>query len=181
MISRQDLARVNVVGTSGSGKSFFSKKLAEKLGHAQIEMDRLFWLPNWTLPKDEDFFRKLEIALAGEYWILDGNYDRTLPIKWARATTVVWIDYSRTRTLLQAIRRAITRSLTREELWPETGNRESFARTFLSKESILLWTWRTHANIIQRYEARMTDPEFSHIKFVRIRSPSEARGFLESV
>ncbi len=39
--------KLNVVGTSGSGKSTFSKALAEKLAIEHIEMDQIFWGPNW--------------------------------------------------------------------------------------------------------------------------------------
>jgi gluconate kinase len=38
--------KVNVVGTSGSGKSTFSQQLARVLDCEYIEMDRLHWKPN---------------------------------------------------------------------------------------------------------------------------------------
>lgn len=38
---------INVVGTSASGKSTYSKELAAMLDVQYIEMDLLFWKPNW--------------------------------------------------------------------------------------------------------------------------------------
>ena len=76
------MKRINVVGTSGSGKSTISKKLAENLGVPYIELDALFWGPNWTTTPDDEFFESLEKQLtATDGWVLDGNYSRTTPIK----------------------------------------------------------------------------------------------------
>ena len=58
------MKRVNVIGTSGTGKSTFSKKLAEKLEVPYLEMDRIFWLKNWEEPSNEVFFPKLEAELT---------------------------------------------------------------------------------------------------------------------
>ncbi len=176
-----DLSRVNVVGTSGVGKSTFAKKLAEKLRQPFIQMDVLFWGPNWKQPADEIFFPKIASALAQPTWILDGNYDRTLPVKWKNVTTVIWIDYSFRRTIYQAVTRALKRSIKREELWPGTGNLESFRMTFMSKDSIIWWTLKTFYRNRARYETRMADPIFSHIRFVRLTNPRAAQKFLRDL
>jgi adenylate kinase family enzyme len=136
-LNRKHLLRVNVVGTSGTGKSTFARQLAQALGHPYIEMDALFWGPNWTQATDEAFFARLATSLSQPTWILDGNYDRTIGIKWANVTAVIWVDYSFRRTLYQALKRAVVRSIHRKELWPGTGNKESFLKTFFSKESII--------------------------------------------
>jgi adenylate kinase family enzyme len=175
------LSRVNVVGCSGSGKSAVSRRLSEQLSHPYIEMDALFWKKGWTESTDEEFFARLETALDREKWVLDGNYDRTLPIKWSKVTAVIWVDYAFARTLAQAVRRALRRTWTGAEIWPDTGNRESFYRTFFTRDSVLLWTIRSHRSIRERYVARMTDPKFRHIRFVRLRSPAETRAFLDAL
>ena len=172
--------RINVVGTSGSGKTTFGRQLAEILDIPFIEMDALFWGPNWSAPEDEDFFPQLESALKGDHWVLDGGYSRTTPIKWARVEVVIWIDYNFPRTLAQAVGRATKRLISREELWPGTGNRESL-RMLFSKESIVLWTItsyrRKRRNIIKMMEAS----EFEYIKFHRLSSPRETEAFLAAV
>ena len=84
--------RINVVGTSGSGKSTFSKLLSEKLNVPYIQMDDLFWKPNWIESADDEFFKKLEEVLSADEWVLDGNYSRTQPIKWKQVQMVVYLD-----------------------------------------------------------------------------------------
>jgi adenylate kinase family enzyme len=175
------LSRVNVVGCSGSGKSTLSRRLSERLNHHYIEMDALFWKKGWTESHDEEFFARLEKALNREKWVLDGNYDRTVHIKWNKITAVIWVDYSFARTLAQAVRRALSRAWTGAEIWPDTGNRESLVRAFLTKDSVLLWTVRSHKSIRKRYQERMADPKFRHINFVRLRSRAETRAFLNSL
>jgi len=84
--------RINVVGTSGAGKSTFAQETARRLSLPYIELDRLFWKSNWTEPTDDEFFPKLRDALAPGRWVLDGNYDRTRHIKWHHVQMVVWLD-----------------------------------------------------------------------------------------
>ncbi len=168
--------RINVIGTSGSGKSVFARRLAETLELPHVEMDRLFWKADWRQSTDEEFLAALREAIAGDTWVLDGNYNRTQPVKWERVECVIWLDYSLPVTLLRALRRAIDRSWTRKEFWPGTGNRESFARLF-SRDSIVLWTLQTHGRNRRRYRALLEDPA-RRFEMTRLASPREAERFL---
>ncbi len=143
-------------------------------------MDQIFWESNWTEPSDEVFFPRLKDALKSESWVLDGNYQRTQAIKWEKIDQVIWLDYSFARTLKQSVLRSFTRALRKSELWPGTGNRESFYRSFFSKQSVLLWMMQTHAKNRERYQATLNDPAYGHIKFLHIKSPQEAQDFLDS-
>lgn len=172
--------RINVVGASGSGKSTFARKLAEKIDAPYIQLDQVFWKSNWQEPSDSEFFPKLEAALVGDRWVLDGNYNRTQSIKWKRIDMIIWIDLPFWLTFWQALKRAFWRAITQEELWPGTGNKESFRRSLFSKKSILLWTIQTHGPVRARYEALMRDPKFRHIPWVRLRSRNEIREFLRN-
>ena len=162
--------KINVVGTSGSGKSTLARQLAERLGVPYIEMDRLYWRPEWQGTPDDAFLARLEqtLAEAGEGWVLDGNYSRTQPIKWREVDYILWLDYGFGRTAGKS------------ELWPGTGNRESFRRSFFSCESIVLWTIRTYSKNRRKYLAEMARPDAGR-RFVRLRSPRQAADFLRSL
>jgi len=170
--------RINVIGTSGSGKTTFGRNLAESLSLPFLEMDAIFWGPDWTFPEDKELFSKLASALEGENWVLDGNYTRTIPIKWANIDIIIWLDFSFPRTLYQAVTRAFTRILTREELWPGTGNREMPGKLF-SRDSIVLWTIKTFQRNRKKFTAYMESDEFKKIPFIQLKSPRQAKSFLQ--
>lgn len=176
-----DIKRINVVGTSGSGKSTVAKKLSGALSIPYVEMDQIFWGQDWHWPSDEKFFNDLRKNIAPDKWILDGNYTRTLSIKWEKVQMVVWIDLPLKKTLFQAITRAFKRSISGKEIWPNTGNKESFRKSFFSKDSIILWTLKTYKKVKQQYVLHMNNEKYSHIKFVRLTSHKEIDEFLEKM
>lgn len=109
-------------------------------------------------------------------WVVDGNYSKLRDIVWARADTVVWLDYGFPRAFGQLLWRTIRRSVTGEELWQ--GNRESFRRAFFLRDSILLWAIRTHRRRRRLYPRLLARPENAHLRLVRLRSPRDARRWL---
>lgn len=175
--------KINVVGTSGSGKSTVARQLAQKLAVPYIEMDKLYWRPNWQNASDDEFLHLVEQALvsAPAGWVLDGNYTRTQAVKWRDVDWVVWVDYGFCRTLWQAFRRAAVRAWHQTELWPDTGNCESYRRSFFSRESIVLWTIKTYRKNRRKYLADRQDPANRHIRFIQLRSPAETADFLASL
>lgn len=173
--------RFNVIGTSSSGKSTFSRKLAETLSRPYVELDQVYWKPNWENINDEELFEQVSEITDRDCWVLDGNYSRTTPIKWSKAECVVWLDHSFSVNVYRAVTRAISRAVTQQELWPGTGNRESFRLSFLSKDSVLLWTLRTYYRNKKRYSLAMRDRQYEHLDFVRLRSQKEVDEFLNAI
>ncbi|MGK3223671.1 adenylate kinase [Enterobacter soli] len=174
--------KINIIGTSGSGKSTLARRIAAELAIPYIEMDRLYWRPNWQGTDDDVLWAKLENTLAAtEDWVLDGNYNRTRPVKWRNVDLVVWVDYGFARTLHQAVSRAFRRAWHKQELWPGTGNCESFRRSFFSRESIIIWTIKTWRSNRERYEADMRNPQYDHIRFVRITRRQDAEKLISSL
>ena len=169
--------RINVVGTSGSGKSTFARQIAEECNIPYIEMDALFWKPNWTKSTDEEFFPRLKEALSSDDWVLDGNYQRTQPIKWRRVQTVVYLDLPFRVVLYRMIRRCLVRGWRREELW--AGNRETLWKHLFTRDSMILWTISSFPKLRRRYATAFATTENSHIRFVRLRSRKETADFLE--
>ncbi len=149
-----------------------------------IELDALYWEPNWASASESVFRARVAEATTGECWVADGNYRRVSDIIYERIQMLVWLDYPLPVNLWRLTRRGMQRILTQEDLWG-TGNRESFRGQFLSRDSLYMWAIKTHQKKRERYHAFANNPEFAHIRFVRLRSPMATnrwrRHFLDSV
>jgi adenylate kinase family enzyme len=171
--------RVLVVGTSCAGKSTFARRLSALTGQPYVELDELFWGPEWTpKPKDEFVSRVQRIASQGS-WIVEGNYGAVREILWPRATTVVWLNYPLPTVFLRGLRRTVRRCVTGEELWH--GNRESARRSFLSKESILVWILSTHRRRNRLFAALRQDDVYPQLHWLEFRRAGDAERYLREL
>ena len=102
------MERIMIIGCGGSGKSTLARKLGEKTGLPVVHLDKLFWNPGWVSVSQEEFDRRHDAALAGDRWIIDGNFNRTLPRRLERCDTVIYLDYSRMACLLGVMKRILT-------------------------------------------------------------------------
>lgn len=89
------MKRVLVLGCPGSGKSYFSKKLAMKTGLPLTHLDNLYWNKDKQACTREELIEKLLPILETNEWILDGNYHHTLDIRVVKATHIFFLDLSR--------------------------------------------------------------------------------------
>lgn len=172
------MQRVHVVGCTGSGKTTLARRLATRLEVPHVELDALFWGPDWT-PVPLDIFRsRVTEALQGEGWTVDGNYSRVRDLVWERADTVVWLDYSFPVVMGRLLWRTLRRVVTREQLWNE--NREDVGNTLFSRDSILLFAITSYGRRKRTYTRLFEDSSCDYLNFVRLRSPAHTRRWLES-
>ncbi len=52
--------KINVIGTSGSGKSTVARGITQKLNIPYIQLDALFWRADWQGTPDDLFLQKLK-------------------------------------------------------------------------------------------------------------------------
>ena len=176
--------RIAVIGQSGSGKSTLARTLSARTGLPHIELDALNWGPGWRALSLEDpdrWARAVAQAVTGDGWITDGNYSTgARPVILPRATDVVWLDLSRGVILRRVLGRSFARALTGRELWPGTGNRESFRR-WLQPDHPIRWTWDTHRAANARRAAMFEGADLAHLRRDRLRSPAEVARWLDAV
>ncbi|MFD6452060.1 hypothetical protein ACFWF3_14870 [Nocardia sp. NPDC060220] len=172
------MRRIVVVGTSGSGKSTLARQISHRLDVPHIELDSIHHQPNWTPMAAPEFQAAVAERIAGDAWVVDGNYRGKLgDLVWRRADTVAWFDLPRSLVMRQIVGRA----LTGRELW--NGNRERW-REMISLDparSVIMWAWTTHAKNRASYLAAQHDPAFQDLTFVRLGSRREAAAFLDGL
>lgn len=167
-----------VIGTTGSGKTTFARRLGELLGLPVTELDALNWQPNWQEADREEFRREVDVATSGEAWIIEGGYSRVNDLTWGRAEALVWLDYAYPIILNRLFWRTLRRGTRREVLW--NGNVEPFWPHFTSRDSLFLWQLKTHWRRRPKYHAWLAG-EYSHLQLHHFRRPGEAEGWLQQL
>lgn len=167
------------MGGSCVGKTTVSRRLAAVLGVPHVELDALHHEPSWQEASAEVFQERVRAAFAAAPggWVADGNYRSKLgSLVLDGADTVVILEPPFHVTLGRALRRTITRTITREELW--NGNREQF-KHFFTPYWIPWWVLRTHRHYAREVPARVG--EHPHLDVVHLRSAEEVERFLQSI
>lgn len=178
MLTSAQAQRVVVVGTSGSGKTTLAQALGARLGHPVVELDALWWAPNWTNKPVAEFRRLVDAATAGPRWVVDGNYAQSRDIVWPRATAIVWLNYSLPVMVTRVLWRTVRRTALGTELWH--GNRESVRRSFFSRESILLWVATTYRTRRIQLAALRDSGQYANLTWIELRKPWQADRLLQA-
>lgn len=177
------MLRVSVVGSAGSGKTTVARALAEHLGVPVLELDSVFWQEHWGKKPDPEFQADVRSFVAGEHWVVDGNYTShgVADIVWPRADTIVWLDPSRPVVMRRVVGRTLRRVFTREELWH--GNREPWTNLYSRDpyKNIIVWAWTRFDRVRERYERFSKDGTWAHARVVRLRSGRDVREFLTGI
>jgi adenylate kinase family enzyme len=169
------MRRVVVGGSTASGKSTFARALAQRMGVPVIELDAIRHGPNWTDTPDDRFHELVAERTSADAWVVDGNYSMTMDVTWARADTLVWLDYSLRVVLWRLFRRTNRRILRREVLW--NGNRETFANAYLSPQSLYVWVFRSFWRRRRNWPKWLAEG-YRHLDVHRFRTPGEAARWL---
>jgi adenylate kinase family enzyme len=143
--------------------------LVRALDAPHIELDALFWEPNWTQASREVFRQRLAEATAGDAWVVDGNYSQGRDLVWPRATAFVWLDYPLPFVMARLFRRTLSRYVAGTELW--NGNHEQFWPQFFSRDSLFLWIIQKRPEHKREYPLIPTLPEAAGARFIWLRSP----------
>jgi adenylate kinase family enzyme len=170
------LQRINVIGTTGSGKTTVARELSQHLGIPHIELDALFWGPGWREPPLEVFRQRVAQALRANQWVVDGNYSRVRDLVWQPADTLVWLDLPLPLILWRLLQRTILRTVSREALW--NGNRERLRDHFLSRDSLFLWALKSNPRQRKNYPLLFIKPEYTHLQVVHLHTPPEVAAWI---
>lgn len=124
-----NMKRVVVIGSPGAGKTTFVRKLADKTKLPLIHLDYYYHDTNKDYyHSKEAWIARVQKLMAGDSWIIDGNYSSTIPERFKMADTIIYIDIPRRVALYRVLKRRIQyRSKLREDMpadWKEKANWE---------------------------------------------------------
>jgi len=101
------MQRVLVMGSSGSGKSTFARRLSAITGLPFISLDALYWKPGWVPSDNAEFGQRVAELVRQSRWIMDGNFTRHGAGEARRdlSDTVIWFDLPRRTCVLGITKR----------------------------------------------------------------------------
>ena len=167
------MKRVLVLGNSGSGKSSFAQRLADKLGIPCIHLDSYYWKPNWVPTPEEEWPSIVRRLIDEDGWVMDGNYSSTLEDRIQRADTAIYLRVARPVAFWRVIRRRIVHhGKARAEL--AEGCYEKIDLDFLK------WIWN-HPKRAKRGTFPILEKYSNSEKTILYLDAKEAQEFLDSV
>lgn len=146
------MERILIIGCGGAGKSTLARQLGELTGLPVVHLDKLFWHPGWVESTKEEIDAKITAALDEPQWIMDGNYNRTLPLRIQKCDTVIYLDFSRFACLMGVAKRVLTTYGTVRPDMAE-GCPERFDLDFLK------WVWNFNKNKREQYYRLLNEAE----------------------
>jgi adenylate kinase family enzyme len=99
--------RVLVVGSPGAGKSTLAAEIARRTGLPLIHLDQHYWRAGWVETSKLEWRSRVVELIAGERWIIDGNYSGTLDLRLTRADTLIDLELPVWLCVARVIRRSI--------------------------------------------------------------------------
>ena len=174
-------SHIIVLGTTSSGKSTLSKRLANLLDLELIELDILHYEPNWKVVPGDFFLTQVETAINAKRWIVAGSYHIARDLIWSKADFAIWLDYPLWWILWQLTSRTFRRWWTQELIWGT--NREHLWAHFKlwSTDSLFHWLLRTYWKRKREYPILLALPQYKHINVVRFKHPKETNKWLQTL
>jgi adenylate kinase family enzyme len=114
---RPPMKRVLVIGSGGSGKSTFARRLGELLNIEVKHLDSFYWRPGWQETPKEEWLNTVRELTSEDSWIMDGNFGGTLEFRIQQCDTIVFLDLPRLLCLWRiAKRRLLYRGRSRPDM-----------------------------------------------------------------
>lgn len=166
------MKKIMIIGCCGSGKTTLAKKLSNKLNLPLIHLDKLNWRDNWQNISKEEFDDLLWAEVVKPTWIIDGNYERTIPLRLKYCDTVIYMDYSRISCLYGVIKRVV---MGYGKSRPDMGGYcpERFDFDFIK------FVWNFNKNNRKRYYDILSSKE--DIQVIILRNRRQAAHFLQGL
>jgi len=174
--------RILILGRTGSGKTTLARELAAALDVPHVELDSLYFGPDFTTAPLPVLRERTSEAIAGERWVTDGNKRAVRDLVWPRADTVIWLDYGFHVSVWRLAKRARARTSSLNAKAAESGaGRAGVPRQMLAAGRGVLKALRSHRGQRKEYPRLFAEPANRHLAVARLRSPAATREWLARV
>jgi energy-coupling factor transporter ATP-binding protein EcfA2 len=170
--------RILILGRTGSGKTTLARELAAALHVPHVELDSLYFGPEFSTAPLPLLRERTSAAIAGDRWVTDGNKRAVRDLVWPRADTIVWLDYPLGVSFWRLAKRARRRTSVLKAQAANSGRKTGLPRQFLAAARGVLTALRSHAGQRREYPRRFAEPANQHLAVVRHRSPRATRQWL---
>jgi len=173
--------RILILGRTGSGKTTLARELAAALGVPHVELDSLYFGPDFSRAPLSLLRERTSAAIAGDRWVTDGNKRAVRDLVWPRADTIIWLDYPVYMSFWRLAKRARTRTSALSAHAAQTGRRTGLPKQMLAAARGVLTALRSHRGQRREYPSLFTQPANQHLAVARLRSPRATRQWMARV
>ena len=162
--------RIVIIGCGGSGKTVVARRLASLLDAPLTHLDAVYYGADWQ-PKPQDEFAAIQRDLVQhDRWIIEGNYAGTMPIRLARADTVIFLDLPARTCLLGIAQRR----------WRYRGGQHDDGVFDRITWNFVRYILRYRCDMRPRVTTHLTE-HGKHTRYVRLTSRRKVNQFLHAV
>jgi adenylate kinase family enzyme len=167
------MRRIVVIGPLAAGKSTLAVELGQMLGIPVHHLDWLYWGDIRTPTPPAEWQALLDQLVAGESWIIDGNFTSSMRQRLVAADTVIYLDTSPVISTIRATKRRIFHR------WRRAPGVSAVSRPMFNAQ-LFRWIWEFRRHSRPQLLGKLREPPFAH-KTIVLRTPREVRRFLQAV
>ncbi|MCB0414649.1 MAG: hypothetical protein KDD50_09975 [Bdellovibrionales bacterium] len=138
-----------------------------------IHLDQQYWNPGWVETSAEEWRKKIIDLVEQDEWIMDGNYASTFNLRFPKADTIIYLDYSRPVALYRALKRTLKlHGKVRQDMASDCPERFNW--------EFLQYVWSFHKLHRPKIETALLDLSKDQTLY-RIADPREANSLIERI
>ena len=89
-----NMKKVILIGSPGSGKSYLTSHLKDKVDLPIYHLDKLYWYDDWKHISRQELINKQEEIMKNDKWLIDGHFQSTLENRIKNADTIIHFNMS---------------------------------------------------------------------------------------
>lgn len=140
-----NIKRIHIIGTLGSGKSYLAKELSTKFNIPYFELDDIFWKKKGIKEEKTIMIEKLNLITSQEKWVVEGVFSSFVKNSIINADLVIWLKPNPNLITLRLIKREIFQKILSFKKPGRFLHLIKFARNYYNKDDY----YYEHKNLLE--------------------------------